>query len=351
MKTLDFSIFHRELQFRFEAKTSRNSLRSKDCWIIQAFDKESKQTGLGECSPIWGLSPESKEFLEGEFDKLLQGKLLSPKDTQSPALRFALEQILLDIKAPSHVLFPSRFATGQEGIPINGLVWMNDIPTMTRQVAEKIDAGFHCIKLKVGAQNLNDEIEIIAGLRRQFDPQILEIRLDANGAFNAGTAEGILSRFAQYSIHSIEQPIQPRQWHEMANLVEKKIIPIALDEELIGVEQNRRNDLLQAINPDYLILKPSLLGGFESCEEWISLGAHRNIGWWATSMLESNLGLNAIAHWTTQFDNPLRHGLGTGQLYHNNFASPLEIRGEQLWHNPEKNWDFNNLFDSRQSTS
>jgi L-alanine-DL-glutamate epimerase-like enolase superfamily enzyme len=227
------------------------------------------------------------------------------------------------------------------GIPINGLVWMGDREFMQKQIREKIAAGYRCIKLKVGALDFETELEIISGIRQQFSPEDIEIRLDANGGFMPADALEKLKRLSEYSIHSIEQPIKPRQWEAMAEICEKSPIPVVLDEELIVTSPNEA--MLQQINPAYIILKPSLLGGFRISEEWIRLAENNNIGWWITSALEANVGLNAIAQWTASLNSTMPQGLGTGQLYHNNIPSPLEIREAKLWYNQNQQWDLSSI--------
>jgi L-alanine-DL-glutamate epimerase-like enolase superfamily enzyme len=261
-----------------------------------------------------------------------------------PSIAFGLETALLDLKAKgSKQLFESKFSIGETGIPINGLVWMGDKAFMQKQIREKIAADYQCIKLKIGALDFETELAILADIRQQFSAKDIEIRLDANGAFSANEALEKLEKLAAYDIHSIEQPIRQGQSNEMAEICQKSPIPIVLDEELIGVNHTDREQLLEKIKPAYIILKPSLLGGFNTCENWIKLAKTHNIGWWITSALESNIGLNAIAQWTYTLNSPLPQGLGTGQLYHNNIPSPLQIKNAQLFYNPKEQWDLNSL--------
>ena len=332
MKILKVSFLHYPLHFKVEAKTSRNTLKVKDSWIVVC-KSNSGTIGYGECAPIWGLSPENREELELKMLELSASSDPEAIDLKHyPTLKFGLETAIKDLSTDNHILFDSEFSSGKTGIPINGLVWMGDIAFMKNQIGKKLDAGFSCLKLKVGAQNLEDELGILKEIRREFSADRLEIRLDANGAFASHEVLTTLDRFAKFTIHSIEQPIQPGNWNQMAEVCASSPMPVALDEELIGVyEPARRKLLLDTIDPQYIILKPSLLGGLAACDEWVDLAASNDIGWWATSMLESNIGLNAIAQWVSTKNTEMKQGLGTGKLYSNNIPSPLEIRGEELW--------------------
>ena len=234
----------------------------------------------------------------------------------------------------------TNFSNFQDKIKINGLVWMGDIKFMRSQIIEKVNRGFSCIKIKVGALKFESELQLIKEIRRDFTHKDLEIRLDANGAFKINEALEKLERLNEFSIHSIEQPIKKNHWQEMAKLCELSPIPIALDEELIGINLSKA-ELLDTIKPDYLILKPSLLGGFKECDNWISLAKENGIKWWATSALEGNVGLNAIAQWVYTKNSKLRQGLGTGMLFKNNVNSPLEISADSIYLNENKEWDLN----------
>ena len=232
-----------------------------------------------------------------------------------------------------HILYPSEFTKLQKGIPINGLVWMGEKQFMFDQIAEKIDSGFSCIKIKIAAIDFNDEIGLLKYIRQQFTPSEIEIRVDANGGFSTVEALEKLKVLSDYNLHSIEQPIGVSQHEEMASLCMHSPLHIALDEELIGIHDvNQKEKLLSTIKPHYIILKPSLIGGFDSSEEWISVANNLNIGWWVTSALESNVGLNAIAQWTATLESDMYQGLGTGQLFTNNIDSPLYIKEGQLFH-------------------
>lgn len=329
-----------ELQFKQPAGTSRGVYTIRPVWFL--FLEEDGKTGIGECAPLSGLSRETPEQVEAVLNEICNNPNLYIKKEklleEIPSVRFALETALLDLKnGGRQLLFPSEFTSGMKSIPINGLIWMGDFEKMQQQIQEKLDAGFHCIKLKIGAIDFEKEIELLQSIRNKYDSSTITLRVDANGALNPAEAMQKLEKLAQLGIHSIEQPVAAGQWDKMADLCGKTPIPIALDEELIGINHKKEKEkLLDTIQPQYLILKPSLHGGISGCDEWIELAEKRNIGWWITSYLESNIGLNAIAQWTYTKNVKIHQGLGTGQLFTNNVDSPLEIRGEQLWYNPEK---------------
>lgn len=333
------------LHFKFPAGTSRGVLLHKPSSFI--FLENNGVVGIGECSTIPDLSIDPMEQYEQKLQEVCRvlnnGQDASELDLSAfPSIAFGLETALLDLQTGGkRILFENDFSAGKTGIPINGLVWMGDREFMQKQIREKIAAGYHCIKLKVGALDFDTELEIIAGIRQQVSPEEIEIRLDANGGFTPTDALEKLKRLSDYSIHSIEQPIKPRQWEDMAEICRKSPIPIVLDEELIGVEPNEA--MLLQIKPAYIILKPSLLGGFGVSEKWIELAEKNNIGWWNTSALEANIGLNAIAQWTASLNSTMPQGLGTGQLYHNNIPSPLGIREAKLWNDPKTQWDLQTI--------
>lgn len=329
-----------ELLFKRPAGTSRGVYKSRWVWYI--FINENGKCGIGECAPLPGLSKESPE----EVEQLLIDICANPEIiVQQPELyqsvssvKFAMETALLDLKqGASQILFPSKLTLGEKGIPINGLIWMGELGFMKAQIQEKLDAGFSCLKLKIGALNFGEELELLKAIRKEYSADNLILRVDANGAFSKQEVLEKLEKLADLNIHSIEQPIAAGQCEAMAKLCAKSLLPIALDEELIGINKLLEKErLLDEIKPQYLILKPSLHGGFSGCDQWIKLAESRNIGWWITSYLESNIGLNAIAQWTFKKNVTLYQGLGTGQLFTNNFDSPLEIRTDKLWYNPEK---------------
>ncbi len=336
------SIIEHTLKFRFPAGTSRGILNEKKSWFISLTSET--QSGTGECSLIPKLSrdnvPGYVPKLESLCEFINQGN--DPAEfnlSDYPSIGFGLETAMKDIENNgSKILFPSAFTEGRSGIPINGLIWMSDPDYMARQVKEKISAGFSCLKLKVGATDFETETELLKNIRREFPN--LEIRLDANGAFDTKSALSKLQTLAQFSIHSIEQPIKPGQWEKMADLCMKSPLPVALDEELIGVsEPHLKEMLLDTIKPAYIILKPCLLGGVKASEEWITLAEKCHTDWWITSALESNIGLNAIAQWCFSTGNKRIQGLGTGQLYENNIPSPLRIKSGKLFYDPARAWD------------
>ena len=340
-----------ELNFKSPVKTSRGEYQTRPVWFI--FLNENGKTGIGECAPLAGLSAETPEQVEKILDEICNNPELfieNPelmKDISS--VRFALETALLDLKnGGKQQLFPSAYSRGEKGIPINGLIWMGEEKFMQQQIQEKLDAGFHCIKLKIGGIDFEKEIELLKNIRQNFGAEKIILRVDANGALKPKEAIKKLQQLAQLQIHSIEQPIATGQWTEMANLCKESPVPVALDEELIGIHKiSEKEKLLDTIQPQFLVLKPSLHGGFSGCDEWINLAEQRKIGWWITSYLESNIGLNAIAPWTFHKNAQGFQGLGTGGLFTNNFDSPLEIRGEQLWINPEKSFQFpENFFEA-----
>ena len=341
------SFFKHTLNFIIPGKTSRDVLSKKDSWFIVL--KDVKNFGVGECSIIPGLSLDNIHKIESKLKQvcndILNGKQINYESySQFPALKFAIEtahQSLEGFNPPFH-LFNSDFTNNEKGIPINGLIWMGEISFMQKQIKNKLNNGFNCLKLKVGSLEFESEINLLKNLRKEFSKKDLEIRLDANGTFSKETALEKLKRLSDFSIHSIEQPIKPKQFSEMAKICELSPLPIALDEELIGVNLSlEREKLLDTINPHFLILKPSLLGGFKDSNEWIHFAEKRNIKWWATSALESNVGLNAIAQWVSTKENNLRQGLGTGMLFSNNIQSPLEIEVDELFLKNDKNWNLN----------
>ena len=325
------------LQFKRPAGTSRGVLTEKPTWLLTI--EHNGRRGIGECSPLPGLSID--DISDYERSKLLWtcahislGKKALWEQLKSyPSIQFGVEQAFLSLEAEQEgVLFPSPFTEGQVPIPINGLIWMGDKHYMQQQIREKLSQGFHCIKMKIGAIDFKTEYALLKGIRQQYAPSDIELRVDANGAFSPLEALEKLKRLSGLEIHSIEQPIRAGQYEQMARLCEASPLPIALDEELIGVAcPERKKEILQWIRPAYIILKPSLIGGYRGSEEWIDLAEKQGIGWWVTSALEGNVGLSAIAQWTYTLKNPLPQGLGTGSLYTNNFPSSLEVKNGGLW--------------------
>ncbi len=330
-----------ELQFINPGKTSRGTLYTKPSWLLIL--QEGDRTGVGECSVIPGLNPEYDENYVKQLDILLSqinhGKMPSLSSLAPwPSIRFGLEMALTDFENNTcGVLFPSDFTRGKAGIPINGLIWMGTKQEMQQRISEKLGQGFKVLKLKVGALDFEEEISLLKNIRSRFSATDLQIRLDANGAFFPENALEKLERLAEYHIHSIEQPIKPGKWDVMATLCKKSPIPIALDEELIGLNSMAdKQKLLERIRPQYIILKPSLTGGFEKSEEWIDAAKATNTGWWATSALESNIGLSAIAQWVYTLKSINVQGLGTGGVFSNNLPSPVFLRNSTLFFNQEK---------------
>lgn len=325
------------LQFKRPAGTSRGVLTEKPTWLLTI--EHNGRRGIGECSPLPGLSID--DISDYERSKLLWtcahislGKEALWEQLKSyPSIQFGVEQAFLSLETKQEgVLFPSPFTEGQVPIPINGLIWMGDKDYMQQQIREKLSQGFHCIKMKIGAIDFETEYALLKGIRQQYAPSDIELRVDANGAFSPLEALEKLKRLSDLEIHSIEQPIRAGQYEQMAHLCEASPLPIALDEELIGVAcPERKKEILQWIRPAYIILKPSLIGGYRGSEEWIDLAEKQGIGWWVTSALEGNVGLSAIAQWTYTLKNPLPQGLGTGSLYTNNFPSSLEVKNGGLW--------------------
>jgi o-succinylbenzoate synthase len=335
-----------QLQFKIPAGTSRGTLQTKDTYFLIIENKG--KIGFGECALFKGLSaddrPDYEEKLQWVCDQLSNHNfMVLPYLTEFPSIQFGIEQAIISLGSEDGFhLFPSEFTRGNTSILINGLIWMGDENSMMNQVEEKISAGFTTIKLKIGALNFEKELSLLKSIRDKYTSKDIEIRLDANGGFTPENALDKLIQLAKFQIHSIEQPIKPKQWEAMAQLCVKSPIPISLDEELIGVfYQQDKINLLETIKPQFLILKPSLLGGIAGCNNWIQLCANQRIGWWITSCLESNIGLNAIAQYTFNLGNTLPQGLGTGGLFTNNFESPLSVENGFLKYNPLISWNVN----------
>ncbi len=325
------------LKFKRPAGTSRGILKVKESWFIVL--RQGDRLGIGECGLLRGLSRDDRPGYEAMVEWACRNIDLGPQQLDEalvdwPSIRFGVEMAFRSFSSTDPmILFPSEFTTGKKGIPINGLIWMGDPDFIREQIAARISEGFHCLKMKVGALDFDSEVEILSQIRRNFSAHELEIRLDANGGFDPESALNKLEQLSGFEIHSIEQPITVEQHDKMAELVKSSPIPIALDEELIGVtSDDAQRKLLERIQPHYIILKPSLLGGFAASSQWIDLAGAHGIGWWVTSALESSVGLNAIAQWTFGLNSNLPQGLGTGSLYTNNFASPLGVNGGNLWY-------------------
>lgn len=340
MKT---EIIHKQLHFKQPAGTSRGIYTTRDVWYVVLTDTENPQHyGVGECAPLPDLSCDALPHYESILHEACQsfeaeGSINYEALRPYPSILFGLETALQHFEARSLQLWQTSFSEGKQGIPINGLIWMGNFDEMFRRIEEKMASGFRCIKLKIGAIDFDKELELLAHIRKHFSPEQIELRVDANGAFTPSDALEKLKRLNEFQLHSIEQPIRAGQWQEMAKLCNASPFPIALDEELIGInESDRKMELLDTIRPQYIILKPSLHGGISGSMEWIRLATERGIGWWITSALESNIGLNAIAQWTATLSPTLPQGLGTGLLFTDNIDFPLHIEGDCLWYHPEE---------------
>ena len=341
-------IIPKTLHFKQPAGTSRGVYTTRNVWYIVITDQENpKLFGVGECAPLPALScddvPEyldvltkTSRRLEENMKTNLENALTSLEELEAyPSIRFGVETALAHYQARSLQFWHTPFSKGKEGIPINGLIWMGNFDEMYQRIEEKMQQGFRCIKLKIGAIDFEKELELLAHIRKHFTSEQIELRVDANGAFSPTDALDKLKRLSEYQLHSIEQPIRAGQWQEMAKLCKNTPLPIALDEELIGINNRQQKiELLDTIQPQYIILKPSLHGGISGSEEWIELAAERGIGSWVTSALESNIGLNAIAQWTATLMPTLPQGLGTGMLFTDNIDYPLHIEGDCLWFDP-----------------
>lgn len=334
------------LVFKQPAKTSRNTLMEKKVHLLR-LEKRSQPDiyGLGECGPLAGLSvddvPDFENHLQQVVAHLNDGALPPELDLEKrPSIRFGLESALLDLEnGGRRLLFPSAFTTGKQSIPINGLLWMADKKDLLQQLEQKIAAGFTCIKMKVGALDFDEECQVLETIRKKYSAFRIELRVDANGAFPAGDAQAMIKELQRFELHSIEQPIKAGQWEAMQELCAKTKLPIALDEELIGLDPHTEGARMVAfIQPQYLIIKPGLIGGFDSSAKWIQLAEKHARGWWITSALESNIGLNAIAQFAATYPLNMPQGLGTGQLYTNNFPAPLEIKDGALHYNHLLPW-------------
>lgn len=322
------------LEFKRPSGTSRGVLLEKETFILEI--SENGKKGIGECAIFRGLSFDDRPDYEDKLKWLCENiqretEFLKEELKEFPSIWFGYEQAVLNLKNGENLYFPSEFTEGKTPIVINGLIWMGDINYMEEQIQDKLEKGFHCIKLKIGV-DWKSEHDILQKLRQKFSKDRLELRVDANGGFNKEEAKVVLQQLADLHIHSIEQPIKAGNRNDMAELCLETPTPIALDEELIGITDfNEKRKLLETVNPQYIILKPALVGGFSGSDEWISLAEERNVGWWITSALESNIGLNAIAQYTFTKKSPMPQGLGTGALFVNNFDSNLDLKGELLW--------------------
>jgi o-succinylbenzoate synthase len=355
MKITSASIQHHTLQFKFDAGTSRGALKEKDTWYLKLFS-DGKLIGIGEAGPLKGLSLEPLDKMETELETVCESLISLEIPTVKeevfdlarnicpngfPSILFAIETAILDaLHGGKKLIFDTDFYNGKERIPINGLIWMGSEDFMQKQIQEKLEAGFDCIKMKIGAIDFETEIKLLKSIRTQYNKNEITLRVDANGAFAPDEALVKLARLAELDLHSIEQPIKSGQIAEMKKLCSITPLPVALDEELIGIDNyTDKTDLLKEVKPQYIILKPSLIGGIQSTLEWIEIAESMNIDWWMTSMLESNIGLNAICQLASYLKVTMPQGLGTGQLYHNNIASPICIANGETFYDVKKEWE------------
>lgn len=334
------------LNFKRPSGTSRGVLTTKETWFIIIHDNNRK--GIGECGILRSLSiddrPDYEKKLKWTCENIALGKEKLWEELKDfPSIQFGVEMAFRSLVAANPFdLFPSEFTKGEDAIPINGLIWMGEKAYMKSQIEEKIALGFNCIKLKIGAIDFDSELELLKYIRKEFSSEEIELRVDANGAFAPSEALEKLRKLSKFELHSIEQPIKQGQVEEMANLCSRTPLPIALDEELIGVfDVTKKKQILQTVQPQYIIFKPSLIGGYRGTQEWLDLAEKQCTGWWITSALESNIGLNAISQWTYTKQPHMPQGLGTGSLYTNNFESPLQVKGGKIYYNPAKSWEFN----------
>ena len=336
------------LEFKQASGTSRGVLKTKETWFLKL--RHNNKKGIGECGLFRGLSIDDRPDYEDKLKWVCKNiniglEHLLDELVEFPSIQFGLEMAFKSLESKDQFeLFPSKFTRSDDSIPINGLIWMGSEAFMKQQLESKIAAGFNCIKMKIGAIDFQTEIELIKSIRKSFSSKDIEIRVDANGAFSPLEALEKLEVLAALDLHSIEQPIRQGQINEMARLCELTPLPIALDEELIGVfSVTKKTELLQTINPQFIILKPSLIGGFNGCDDWIKLAEENQVGWWITSALESNIGLSAIAQYTYKKKSRLPQGLGTGALFTNNLDSPLQVKCGTLGYSKGINWNLEKI--------
>lgn len=342
--SLKVNISDRVLHFKQPAGTSRGVYTERRIWLVKVYDGDA--VGIGECAPLLDLSCDAMEpsiynkVLRGFCDQLeLTDEIPYEAMRDYPSMLFGLETAMADLRGKKEngrsKLFDTPFVRGEAGIPINGLVWMGNHEEMLQRMEQKLEQGFRCVKLKVGAIDFSQELDLVKRIRERFSYHEVELRLDANGGFRPDEALYKLELLSQYAVHSIEQPIKQKQWAMMAELCRESPLPIALDEELIGVnDPDAKRQMLHIIKPRYIVLKPSLHGGMMGCREWIDIAREEGVGSWITSALESNIGLNAIAQFCSDVYGDhitFPQGLGTGQLFTDNIPMPLEIRGDKLW--------------------
>lgn len=335
------------LRFLETAVTSRQRMQVKDTFFVRVWDDSAPEVyGVGEVPLFRGLSAEDTPGFEGFLTRTCReiGHTQSAADVRLPevsSIRFGFEMALRDFAtAGRRLYFDTPWAHGRSRQQINGLVWMGDRDTMARRIRQKLDAGFHCVKLKIGGIDFAQELDLLRLIRREYGPEDIELRLDANGSFTPGNAVEKLKRLSEYHIHSLEQPIRAGNPEEMARICRESPIDIALDEELIGFRSaDEKRRLLATVMPRYIILKPALCGGFAQSDEWIAIARELSIGWWATSALESNVGLDAIGQWVSHYKPDMPQGLGTGQLYANNIPTPVYLDGQYICRAENRGYD------------
>jgi len=355
---MKFRIHQQTFHFKNPIGTSRGILTTKPSWFIEVWDDAlTNVIGTGECNIIEGLSPDYEDELSygeklinicqiledisynsiipslNDFYNLIATSAKLSFLSENPSILFGLETAILDLlNGGKGIIFENDFSKGKRKIPINGLVWMGDEDFMKQQIDQKLRDGFTTIKMKVGAIDFERELDLLRSIRKNYSADQITLRVDANGAFLPKEARLIIEKLAELDIHSIEQPIKPGQWKAMKELCYRSPVAIALDEELIMIhERERRIELLQIIQPQFIILKPSLHGGIAGSKEWIELAEERNIQWWMTSALESNVGLNAICQFAGEYKNNLPQGLGTGSLYVDNTESDLVVENGTIF--------------------
>ena len=338
---LHFEVSPRTFHFKEPAGTSRGVYHIRQSWMVTVTDDNRPGAeGRGECAPLPALScdltPDYEERLRRQCDNVARNGGIDEEALRDcPSMLFGIETALMTLGKKDGVFYDNPFTRGEVGIPINGLVWMGSLEEMMRRMEQKINQQYRCVKLKIGAIDFEQELHMVRMLRQRFSQHDVELRLDANGAFAPREALDRLETLAAYGIHSIEQPIRQGNWNEMARICRESPIPIALDEELIGVnDPQRKRMLLDTLRPAYIILKPSLHGGMRGTEEWVRLAEERHVGSWMTSALESNVGLSAIAQLASHLYGcppSMPQGLGTGQLFTDNVDMPIEIRGDKMF--------------------
>lgn len=356
---LQASFIKKVFEFNFQARTSRGLMEDKISWFIKIWDDANPSvTGIGECGPLPGLSPDAVDNLESVLQEATENiGRLNPKSfllgevpalepvisADFPSILFAVETALMDLMyGGKRVIFKNSFIEGHP-IPINGLIWMGDADFMMTQIDEKIAQGFRCIKLKIGSLDFDRECEILSYVRQKYSALDVTLRVDANGAFSTNEALSKLKVLASYDIHSIEQPIKKGR-AEMAQLCADSPVPIAFDEELIGHTTNEgKEDLLRSMRPSFIVLKPTLHGGLSGCSSWIDIATKLGINWWITSALESSIGLNAICQFTANYPIRIPQGLGTGAIYQHNFESPLKVTNGTILLDASQRWQLHDL--------